>query len=151
MRLALASLAAALLTTVASACGGGGDGADVTETAADEPAPELPACAGARAGVTPPSLPVDFPLPPGTVVTSAASPYAGQVVVLGAIPAGLHDAASFFGNALPDHGYEVGIGDSEGNESEAPFTGNGYRGRWRVNEIPECPAVRLTLVLIEQS
>ena len=45
----------------------------------------------------------------------------------------------------------AGIGDSEGSESEAPFTGNGYRGKWRVNSIPDCAAVRLTLVLIEQA
>jgi hypothetical protein len=99
-----------------------------------------------------PELPVRFPLPAGTVITSSETLYETQVVVLGVIPADLQEASSFFNGTLPEHGYEVGIGDSEGNESEAPFTGNGYRGRWRVNEIPDCPAaVRLTLVLIEQA
>ena len=148
MRRALLALAAAAV--LAGGCGGGG-GAGTTEAVPTEPAPKLPACAGAESTDAPPALPVDFPLPPGTVVTSADTPYAGQVVALGLIPADIQEAASFFGGALPEHGYEMGIGDSEGNESEAPFTGNGYRGKWRVNEIPECPAVRLTLVLIEQS
>jgi hypothetical protein len=72
-------------------------------------------------------------------------------VLLGLVPADLQEAAAFFNETLPEHGYQVGIGDSEGSESEAPFTGNGYRGKWRVNAVPDCDAVRLTLVLIEQA
>ena len=152
MRLVLARVATLALLVVSSACGGGEEVGDETETASDEPARTLPACARAGStGAPPPTLPIDFPLPPGTVVTSSASPHESQVVILGAIPADLQEAAAFFSDTLPDHGYQSGIGDAEGNESEAPFTGNGYRGRWRVNEIPGCPAVRLTLVLIEQS
>ncbi len=79
------------------------------------------------------------------------SPHPSQLIVAGAIPADLQDAASFFTRTLPEHGYQVGVGDAEGSESEAPFTGNGYRGKWRVNEIPDCPALKLTLVLIEQA
>ncbi len=98
-----------------------------------------------------PELPVEFPLPPGTAIVSTASPFPTQVVVLGLVPGDFQSAASFFNENLPSHGYETGIGDSEGSESEAPFTGNGYRGKWRVNSIPDCAAVRLTLVLIEQA
>jgi hypothetical protein len=148
VRLVLTGLVVAL-AVAAAACGGDG-GAAAPEEDPDEPVRVLPACAGAKAGAEP-ELPVEFPLPPGTVVTSSESPFAGQVVVLGLIPANLQEAASFFGGALPEHGYQVGVGDSEGNEAEAPFTGNGYRGKWRVNEIPNCRAVRLTLVLIEQA
>lgn len=112
------------------------------------PEPELPACAGTGSR---PDLPLDFPLPAGTRIVSSDSPYANQLVVLGLVPGDLQDAAAFFNETLPDHGYQVGIGDAEGTESEAPFTGNGYRGRWRVNAIPDCAALRLTLVLIEQA
>jgi len=84
------------------------------------------------------------------VVTSADAPFAGQLVLVAAIPGDLQEAAAFFGDALPERGYQVGIGDAEGSESEAPFTGNGFRGKWRVNGIPDCAAVKLTLVLIEQ-
>ena len=99
----------------------------------------------------PAAFPSDFPLPPGTVITSAESPYESQLVLVGLIPADLQEAAAYFSDALPDRGYQVGIGDAEGVESEAPFTGNGFRGKWRVNGIADCPAVRLTLVLIEQA
>jgi hypothetical protein len=146
MRAAILGLLIASVLPLTAACGGG---EATPETTLVEPAPELPACAGT--GTSPPDLPLDFPLPPGTGVISSESPFANQLVVLGVIPGDLQDAASFFNETLPDHGYQVGIGDAEGNESEAPFTGNGYRGRWRVNAIADCAALRLTLVLIEQS
>jgi hypothetical protein len=146
MRAALAGIAFVLLLP---ACGGGGGDGSASGTTTG-PAPELPACAPAIPAGPPPEVPVEFPLPPGTAIVSSASPFPSQIVVLGIVPAELQEAASFFNDTLPDHGYEVGIGDAEGTESEAPFTGNGYRGRWRVNEIPDCRALRLTLVLIEQ-
>jgi hypothetical protein len=146
MRAAIVGLLIASVLLLTAACGGG---EATPETTPVEPAPELPACAGT--GTSPPDLPIDFPLPPGTGVISSESPFANQLVVLGVVPGELQDAASFFNETLPDHGYQVGIGDAEGTESEAPFTGNGYRGRWRVNAIPDCAALRLTLVLIEQT
>ena len=131
---------------LASGCGGGDEAAPGTT---GEDVPELPECAGTA--TFPPDLPVDFPLPPGTEVITSESPFPNQLVVFGVIPADLQEAATFFNETLPEHGYQVGVGDAEGTESEAPFTGNGYRGRWRVNEIAECSALRLTLVLIEQA
>jgi hypothetical protein len=146
MRAAIGGLVMASLLSVVVACGGGEQGIETTPV---QTVPDLPACAGT--GTSPPALPVDFPLPPGTGIVSSESPFENQIVVLGVVPGDLQDAASFFNETLPEHGYQVGIGDAEGNESEAPFTGNGYRGRWRVNAIPDCPALRLTLVLIEQA
>jgi hypothetical protein len=147
MRAAIASGAITLLLLTA-ACGGDDDGA-AAEPTGEEPAPTLPACAGAAQSTV---TAVRFPLPPGTRIISSESPFEGQIVVLGLVPADIPEAAAFFNDTLPEQGYEVGIGDSEGTESEAPFTGNGYRGKWRVNSIANCAgAVRLTLVLIEQA
>lgn len=127
-------------------CGGGG------EPTNDGPAPSIPPCAKAGEAIPrPDELPADFPLPPGTVITSSATPYPGQLLIGAVIPGELGDTASFFSTQLPAAGYEVGRGDSEQGESEAPFTGNGFRGKWKVNGIADCPgAVTLTLVLIEQ-
>lgn len=145
----LAGIAAALLVILVPACGGG-DGASEVET--DGPPRAIPACAkGAPAVPSPAALPSNFPLPPGTVITSAESPHPTQLVIAGVIPADLQDATAFFNEMLPERGYKLGVGDAEGNESEAPFTGNGYRGKWRVNQLIDCPALTLTLVLIEQS
>jgi hypothetical protein len=128
------------------ACGGGDGLTNPGQT------PSVPSCANLGETVTrPDELPAGFPLPPGTAITSSATPYPGQLLIGGVIPAELGDAAGFFGSELPAAGYEVGRGDAEQGESEAPFTGNGVRGKWKVNSIADCPsAVRLTLVLIEQ-
>jgi hypothetical protein len=112
----------------------------------------LPACAGTgRAIERPGELPDDLPLPPGTVLRSEQRPFPGQLIVRGVVPAGIDAAASFFEDELPDAGYELGRGDAEPGEREALFSGDGVRGGWRVNGIPECEeAVSLTLVVIRQ-
>ena len=75
-----------------------------------------------------------------------------QLLVAGLVPAELDHAARFFDQELHAHGYRLGRGDAEQGEVEAPFTGNGYRGKWQVNSVVECPdTVRLTLVLIRQA
>jgi hypothetical protein len=85
------------------------------------------------------------------VVTASSEPHTGQIVLGGLIPADLQDAAAFFNDSLPASGYRQGLGDAESNEAEAPFTGEGFRGKWKVNSIVGCPtAVELTLVLIRQ-
>jgi hypothetical protein len=145
MRAALIGVAVAFL----SACGGG-DGRESTSSAEDARA--LPACAKKSPAVARPrELPAGFPLPPGTRITTARSLNPSQLLIGGVIPADLQDAAGFFAETLPERGYQVGVGDAEATEAEAPFTGNGFRGRWRVNEIPDCPALTLTLILIKQS
>jgi hypothetical protein len=124
---------------------------DEAETSSAQPPRALPACANRNPAVPlPSSLPADFPLPPGTRITTARTLSPSQFLIRGVIPADLQDAAGFFDNSLPESGYQVGIGDAEAAEAEAPFTGNGFRGRWRVNEIPDCPALTLTLILIKE-
>jgi hypothetical protein len=143
-----ALLIASVLALVLAACGGAEEPEPPSSAA---PSAALPACAGGAAVVAlPAGVPSDFPLPPGTRVTSASSLTETQHVVGGAIPGDLQDAAGFFDRALPERGYQVGVGDAEGGEAEAPFTGHGFRGRWRVNEIPDCAALKLTLILIRQ-
>jgi hypothetical protein len=135
------------LVGLATACGGNSASPPVSG-----PPPKLPACAKANLVARPQALPARFPLPPGTVVTASSEPHSGQLVVAALIPSDLQDAASFFNESLPANGFRQGLGDSESNEAEAPFTGNGFRGKWKVNSIAGCPtAVVLTLVLIRQS
>jgi hypothetical protein len=95
-------------------------------------------------------LPDDFPLPPGTKLTTSETPFDGQVVIEGAVPGGLADTAAFFGDELEDAGYAEGRGDSEPGEMESTFTGTEFRGGWRVNDIPGCKgAAKLTIVLFQ--
>jgi len=142
---AMRSDAVLLLTLAALAVGCGG--------AREEsgPAPDPPACAGAGTAIERPrGLPEDLPLPPGTVLRSQQRPFPGQLVVRGVVPASIEDAASFFVDELENAGYALGRGDAEPGEREALFTGHGFRGGWRVNAIPNCEAVNLTLVVIRQ-
>lgn len=127
-------------------CGGGNESAGGN-------AAMVPTCAKTGKRVTrPDELPSDFPLPPGTVITSSGMPYPGQLLIGGVIPFDIQNAAEFFVDELPRAGYELGRGDSEQGEAEAPFTGHGVRGKWKVNGILNCSqAVTLTLVVIEQS
>jgi hypothetical protein len=136
--------AAAFALLLLAACGGGGDG-DA------DPAATLPPCAGKEPAIErPEALPADFPLPPGTVLRRQERPFPGQVVIRGAVPGELDDAGSFFDGELEDAGYRVGRNDAEPGEREALFTRGAIRGGWRVNSIPDCAAVTLTLVVIRQ-
>ncbi|MBA3330860.1 MAG: hypothetical protein H0T39_08335 [Actinobacteria bacterium] len=135
------------LAALAAGCGGS------DEPAATARAQTLPACASPSARLRRPrALPAAFPLPPGTVLTSSKAPHAGQLILGGIVPGELGDAADFFAGELPPRGYRLGRGDAEAGEEEAPFTGRGVRGRWRVSAIGGCPgAVTMTLVLIRQT
>lgn len=143
-------MALALAAGALGGCGGGDD--DSSSSSSEGGAPAVPACGKRGSSISRPSgLPPDFPLPPGTVITSSQRPHPGQLLIGGVIPADLRGAAVFFTDELPARGYQLGIGDSEQGEAEAPFSGHGFRGKWKVNGILNCPnAVTLTLVLIDQ-
>jgi hypothetical protein len=131
-----------VVLALAAGCGGGGD--------SQRSAGPLPACAGTKKAIPRPALlPADFPLPPGTRLTTSRTPFEGQAVIEGAVPGGLDAAAEFFGDELEEAGYAAGRRDSEPGEVESLFTGKDLRGGWRVNDIPKCEgASKLTLVLI---
>lgn len=93
-----------------------------------------------------------MPVPAGTVVTDAQRIGPGQFHVRGVVAGDLGAAAAFFERELPERGFSLGRGDQEAHEQESPFTGHGYRGRWRVvrNPAVDCPVVAVFLVLIRQ-
>lgn len=134
----------ALLALLATGCGGG-DGGSVGGT--------LPDCAGEdRRAEVPAGVPEQLPLPPGLVLTDAQRVSPGQFVLRGVVRGDLDGVAAFFERRLPERGFTVGIGDAEAHEKEAPFTGHGFRGRWRVIKNPgDCPVVAVFVVLIEQA
>jgi hypothetical protein len=141
---ALASAGGAALVAALGAYGGadGGSGASGKQTA-------VPACAKVGVGKPRPgALPARFPLPAGTAIAASAVPRAGELIVSGAVPGGLQAAADFMRDELGARGYVVSRGDAEPGEAEAPFFGHGLRGKWKLNEIVACRAVKLTLVLL---
>jgi hypothetical protein len=134
----------ALLAALAAGCGGG-SGHDRTVGGT------LPACANeSRRAELPEGLP-PVPLPPGLVLTDAQRLGGGQFSLRGVVRGGLDGVAGFFERRLPEEGYALGVGDAEAHEQEAPFTGHGFRGRWRVIKNPgDCPVVAVFVVLIQQ-
>jgi hypothetical protein len=132
-----------LAATLAAGCGGGSDEVAVGGS--------LPDCAQeSRRAELPGGLP-ELPLPPGLVLTNAQRLTPGQFSLRGVVRGDLDDVARFFERRLPEAGFALGVGDAEAHEREAPFTGHGYRGRWRVIKNPgECPVVAVFVVLIEQ-
>jgi hypothetical protein len=138
--------ASVLHALLAAACGGGDSGGGTVGGA-------LPACAQEeRRADVPADFPKQVPLPPGIVFTDAQKIGPGQFHVRGVVAGDLDGAASFFRRQLPDRGFQLGRGDAEPHEKESPFTGHGYRGRWRVVSHPEgCPVVAVFLVLIRQA
>jgi hypothetical protein len=133
-----------LLALVAAGCGGGDDGA-VGGT--------LPDCAReTRRAELPAEVPQQLPLPPGLVLTGAQRLAPGHFHLRGVARGDLDGVAAFFERRLPETGFALGVGDAEAHEKEAPFTGHGFRGRWRVIKHPgDCPVVAVFVVLIEQT
>lgn len=134
-----------LAGTLAAGCGGSDDDRGAVGGS-------LPDCAQeSRRAELPPGLP-ELPLPPGLVLTHAQRLTTGQFSLRGVVRGDLDDVARFFERRLPESGFALGVGDAEAHEQEAPFTGHGYRGRWRVIKNPsDCPVVAVFVVLIEQT
>jgi hypothetical protein len=132
-----------LLAALAGGCGSGDEGA-VGGT--------LPECAGeSRRAELPAGVPTQLPLPPSLVLTDAQRLAPGQFHLRGVVRGDLDGVAKFFERRLPKAGFALGIGDAEAHEQEAPFTGHGFRGRWRVIRNPgDCPVVAVFVVLIQQ-
>ncbi|HUS11764.1 MAG TPA: hypothetical protein VMZ30_14955 [Pyrinomonadaceae bacterium] len=125
----------ATLASVNAGCGGSKAPSVVT------PGPSLPPCAGAGSSVgLPPDFPSNFPLPPGTVITSHQRGVSGAIIVSGFAPMQFKDTVVFFQSKLPAAGYKPLESDAEMDEAESTFSGQGYHGKWKVNGILNCPA-----------
>jgi hypothetical protein len=146
------TVAAAALVLLA-ACGGGVPSsaavAGLPSLATVAVEPTLPACVPANdRAQLPPELDGVFPLPPGTLITSAKLTGQGPLVVAGYIPMRLKDAAAYLQEQLPTAGLRPGEGDAELDEAEQSFSGHNLEGQWKVHSVLDCPdAVSLTIAV----
>ena len=118
-------------------------------SSATQAAPALPACATvAQTTAIPPEFPANFPLPPGTVITSHEARSGSRIIINTVVPSlDVKGVAGFFEQALPKAGFKITDGESEPGDAEANYEGNGYKGRWKVTSIDGCPgAVTLTVL-----
>jgi len=70
--------------------------------------------------------------------------------VTGVVPATAHATAVFFSRALPQAGFRQAFGESEANEAESDYAGQGFQGRWKIRDLAGCSGVAtLTLLVIQ--
>ena len=153
--------AAAVLLVVLTACGGhdasgpasgsaDGDargGAGGTASAAD-----VTTCVKDARAVTstPDGYPRDFPLPDGTVVFHIEDRGRDGVVATGVTGTPFDEVLASL-NAAARSGFEVTTGETEEDDAEASWTGQGYTGRWAIKKSASCPGETVVQLLSKRS
>jgi hypothetical protein len=133
----LAPLVAALLL-LPTACSGGDESgeadADRLSAAAD-----TSTCLADASPVTsyPSGYPQDYPLPEGTVVFNVEDRGADGVVATG-VTAAPFDQVLHEMNAAAKAGFKRTGGETEEDDAEANWTGNGFTGRWAIKKSATC-------------
>jgi hypothetical protein len=105
-----------------------------------EPSPSKPQpCAAADKRVElPAEFPKNIPVLPGTVFTSSRQA-GNSLLVQGLVPMELSGAVRFFLQKFPAAGFQVGRGEAEVGEADAPFRGNGLMGGFKLRTARDCP------------
>lgn len=106
---------------------------------AASPSP-LPTCAPVKATkyTWPKQIPQDLPRIPGAVIESSKATTDGLFIVLFSTQASLRDGVIFIVRKLPAAGYQLGRGDAEQSEADAPFNKGELRGVLRGAAIGVC-------------
>ena len=134
----------ATLLMLASGCGGGDVDADAGGASAGDPG----TCLKDATAVTsePDAYPASFPLPAGTVVFHIEDRGADGVIATGITATPFHDVLAAM-NAAGKAGYKVTSGETEEDDAEANWTGNGLTGRWAIKESATCPGQTVVQLL----
>ena len=135
-RLIVAPLVAALFL-LPTACGGDESGdadADQVSTA------DATTCVDDASAVSsfPDGYPQDFPLPKRTVVFHVEDRGEDGVVATGITTTPFDDVLKAMNHAQ-HAGYTVTSGETEHDDAEANWSGNGYVGRWAIKKSASCP------------
>jgi hypothetical protein len=83
----------------------------------------------------------NFPIPGGMKWYKTAtirSDSHTQLQITGIVPLNLAESAKFLMSELPKAGYEITNTDSESNEADGLFKGNGWIGSYRVSMLDNC-------------
>ena len=146
-------LGALSLLLLLAGCGGGESASEQSREQAErtEAAKGLPTCDAPPMTAPPPAaFPRTFPLPSGTVITSAQRLPQNGASIQGVVPLSLKRAAAYFTKRVPAAGFTPGVADSEPWEAESEFSGNGLEGKWKVNELPGCAEKAALLVAVAE-
>jgi hypothetical protein len=101
--------------------------------------PASTACAkDAQAKPLPAGFPVDFPLPTGTIVTTADDRGSGGLVIEGVTPSAFSAVLHDLQTALPAKGFTPDHGETEPHDAESDWSSAGFTGRWAIRELTQC-------------
>jgi hypothetical protein len=133
--------AAAVLLLLLTACGGGG-GADSADSAAGglASAADTSTCVRDAQPVTstPGGYPTSFPLPDGTVVFHVEDRGQDGVIATGVTGTPFDDVLASM-NAASKSGFKLTSGETEEDDAEADWSGQGFTGRWAIKKSASCP------------
>jgi hypothetical protein len=111
----------------------------------------LPTCMPTPPAILPlPENFPNFPLPDGIKIAkvSTINNNPSTIQIVGYVPLSLRDSVIYLVDQLPGRGYKLGYGDSEANEAESQFTGNGWRGGFLVHAVYGCKEGSLWRVVL---
>lgn len=139
---------------VLSGCGGSEGGApdektDESSAPSGAVADTAVCVADASAAASPYAgdFPDDWPFPDGTVVHSAEDRGDSGTIVTGVVDADFPEVLDFMNRDVVGAGFEIDSGETEDDDAEAEWSGNGYRGRWAIRESGSCQGETVIQVL----
>jgi len=98
----------------------------------------------------PEGYPTTFPLPAGTVVFHIED-RAGAGVIATGVTAAPFDRVLAAMNAIGSAGFKITTGETEDDDAEADWVGNGYAGRWAIKKSTACPGETVVQLLSKRS
>lgn len=133
--LGLAAAFAVAATVVG--CGGG------SSSESDEPnivTPSTNTCATPTAtpAAWPSGVPTQLPRPPGMSNVVVEHLSQGRTALTFTVPMPLRASLLFVLNNYPKAGFQLGHGDSEAQEADVPFAGNGYGAAMKISVAGAC-------------
>jgi len=139
---------------VLPACGGGESdaGAPGPDAGGLSAAADTETCLRDATAVTstPDGYPASFPLPSGTVVFNVEDRGGDGVIATGVTAARFDDVLHAM-NAAGRSGFKVTEGETEEDDAEANWTGNGFTGRWAIKKSATCPGETVVQLLSKRS
>jgi hypothetical protein len=144
----LATGAVGGLLLVLTACGDGDSAAADPDADQFSAAANTSTCVADAHQVTsfPAGYPTDYPLPRGTVVFSVQDRGADGVVATGVTDQPF-DTVLHAMNAAASAGFRRTSGETEEDDAEANWTGNGFTGRWAIKKSATCPGETVVQLL----
>jgi hypothetical protein len=151
---ALAAPLVAALLLIPTACGGDeSDDADAhaSEEGGFSAAADTDTCVDDATATTaaPAGYASDFPLPEGTVVYNVEDRGEDGVIATGVTSLPFDDVLEAM-NASEEAGFQITSGETEEDDAEANWTGNGYVGRWAIKKSATCAGETVIQLLSRQ-